>query len=51
MTKFEKAHANSCKSAVVFIHGQPGEADEFNEVLDRLPQEICVVAYDRPGWA
>ncbi len=50
MTKFEKSQANSCKSAVVFIHGQPGEAGEFREVLDRLPPEVSVVAYDRPGW-
>ncbi len=47
---FEQSPGSPCKSAVVFIHGQPGEAGEFSKVLDRLPRDVCVVAYDRPGW-
>lgn len=50
MTVFQESQVTPCKSAVVLIHGQPGEAGEFSEVLDRLPREVCVVAYDRPGW-
>ncbi len=35
---------------VVFIHGQPGTAGDFDEVAERLPLTIKILAYDRPGW-
>ncbi len=35
---------------IVFIHGQPGGARDFTEVISRLLGELRVVAYDRPGW-
>ncbi|TAN30915.1 MAG: alpha/beta hydrolase, partial [Actinomycetota bacterium] len=36
--------------AVVFIHGQPGSASDFNEIIHRLPPQLETVTYDRPGW-
>lgn len=35
---------------VVFIHGQPGTAGDFDEVAERLPTTIRIISYDRPGW-
>lgn len=35
---------------VVLIHGQPGTAQDFGEVIERIPRNIRVEAYDRPGW-
>ena len=35
---------------VVFIHGQPGTAGDFDEVAERLPETIKILSYDRPGW-
>lgn len=35
---------------VVLIHGQPGRAQDFDDIIERLPGNIRVEAYDRPGW-
>ncbi len=36
--------------AVVFIHGQPGSASDFSDLVRRLPSRVTTVTYDRPGW-
>lgn len=35
---------------VVLIHGQPGTARDFDEIVERMPPNVRVEAYDRPGW-
>lgn len=36
--------------AVVFIHGNPGTAQDFAEVQKRLSPKIHTIAFDRPGY-
>ena len=40
----------SGRPAVVLLHGQPGSASHWRQVIDRLPGDIRVVAEDRPGY-
>jgi 3-oxoadipate enol-lactonase len=35
---------------VVLLHGQPGSAADWQQVADRLPRTLGVVALDRPGY-
>ena len=35
---------------VVLLHGQPGSAADWQQVADRLPGTLRVVALDRPGY-
>ena len=35
---------------VVLLHGQPGSAADWQQVADRLPGTLDVVALDRPGY-
>jgi pimeloyl-ACP methyl ester carboxylesterase len=35
---------------VVLLHGQPGSAEDWQQVTDRLPGTLHVVALDRPGY-
>jgi pimeloyl-ACP methyl ester carboxylesterase len=36
--------------AVVLLHGQPGNALHWRPVIDRLPDDMQIVADDRPGY-
>lgn len=36
--------------AVVFIHGNPGTAEDFAEVQKRLAPKVRTIALDRPGY-
>lgn len=36
--------------AVVFLHGQPGSADDWARVAELLPPNAQPVAFDRPGY-
>src|SRR5438067_6984012 len=36
--------------AVVLLHGQPGSGLHWRRVIDRLPEDLRVVAEDRPGY-
>src|SRR5438067_11617693 len=36
--------------AIVLLHGQPGSALHWRRVIDRLPEDLRVVAEDRPGY-
>src|SRR6266480_1885625 len=38
------------RPAVVLLHGQPGSALHWRRVIDRLPEDLRVVAEDRPGY-
>lgn len=35
---------------VVLLHGQPGSGSDWQQVADRLPRELSIVALDRPGY-
>jgi uncharacterized membrane protein YbhN (UPF0104 family)/pimeloyl-ACP methyl ester carboxylesterase len=35
---------------LVLLHGQPGSADDWREVMARLPARLHAVAADRPGY-
>ena len=35
---------------VVLLHGQPGSAADWQQVVSRLPDGVGVVAQDRPGY-
>jgi pimeloyl-ACP methyl ester carboxylesterase len=35
---------------LVLLHGQPGSASDWQQVADRLPATLGVVALDRPGY-
>jgi pimeloyl-ACP methyl ester carboxylesterase len=35
---------------VVLLHGQPGSGEDWQQVTDRLPDGLGVVAPDRPGY-
>jgi pimeloyl-ACP methyl ester carboxylesterase len=35
---------------VVLLHGQPGSGADWQQVADRLPDGLCVLAPDRPGY-
>lgn len=35
---------------VVLLHGQPGSGADWQQVADRLPRELGIVALDRPGY-
>jgi pimeloyl-ACP methyl ester carboxylesterase len=35
---------------LVLLHGQPGSASDWQQVADRLPAALGVVALDRPGY-
>jgi pimeloyl-ACP methyl ester carboxylesterase len=35
---------------LVLLHGQPGSADDWHEVIARLPTRLHAVAVDRPGY-
>jgi pimeloyl-ACP methyl ester carboxylesterase len=35
---------------VVLLHGQPGSGEDWQQVADRLPDGLGVVAPDRPGY-
>jgi pimeloyl-ACP methyl ester carboxylesterase len=35
---------------LVLLHGQPGSASDWQQVADRLPGTLGVVALDRPGY-
>ena len=35
---------------LVFLHGQPGSADDWQQVSEQLPAQVRVVAPDRPGY-
>jgi pimeloyl-ACP methyl ester carboxylesterase len=37
-------------AAVVFLHGQPGAASDWDEVVRRLPASTRSLALDRPGY-
>lgn len=37
-------------SAVLLLHGQPGDARDWDRVLDALGRDAEVLALDRPGW-
>ena len=37
-------------SAVLLLHGQPGDARDWDRVLDALGRDPEVLAFDRPGW-
>ena len=34
----------------MLLHGQPGSAEDWQQVTDRLPGTLHVVALDRPGY-
>jgi pimeloyl-ACP methyl ester carboxylesterase len=36
--------------SVVLLHGQPGTGADWQQVADRLPDDLDVVAADRPGY-
>lgn len=36
--------------AVLFLHGQPGGARDWDRVIARLDSRAHAVAFDRPGW-
>ena len=36
--------------AIVFVHGNPGLALDFTPVMSRLPADLSLVAFDRPGY-
>lgn len=38
------------KRQVVLLHGQPGSGTDWQQVAARLPEELGVVALDRPGY-
>lgn len=38
------------ETLVVFIHGQPGSREDFDELALRLSESITTLSYDRPGW-
>src|SRR5947207_9673065 len=40
----------SDRPAVVLLHGQPGSAAHWRQVIERLPDGIQVIAEDRPGY-
>ena len=50
MTDESHSFQGNRDSVVVFIHGQPGTARDFDEVAERLPATIKILSYDRPGW-
>ena len=35
---------------LVLLHGQPGAAEDWDLVIDRLPAQLHAVAVDRPGY-
>ncbi|MCL5076499.1 MAG: alpha/beta hydrolase [Actinobacteria bacterium] len=35
---------------VILIHGQPGTAKDFDDIIARMPRNVRIEAYDRPGW-
>jgi pimeloyl-ACP methyl ester carboxylesterase len=37
-------------AAVVFLHGQPGAASDWDEVVRALPAQTRILALDRPGY-
>jgi pimeloyl-ACP methyl ester carboxylesterase len=37
-------------AAVVFLHGQPGAASDWDEVVRLLPPGVRILALDRPGY-
>ena len=41
---------NAGGSAVLLLHGQPGGAADWADVIDLLGPDIRPVAVDRPGW-
>ncbi len=42
--------AHGAGATVVFIHGNPGTAEDFADVQKRLSPEIRTIALDRPGY-
>lgn len=35
---------------LVLLHGQPGLGSDWRQVLSQLPEQVCAVAPDRPGY-
>lgn len=35
---------------VVLLHGQPGAASDWDQVMGRLPEQMRILALDRPGY-
>lgn len=50
MTSDRKRTTSKREASVVLIHGQPGSVSDFRDLMSRLPREMRVIAYDRPGW-
>ena len=38
------------RPAVLLLHGQPGGAADWSQVIELLGPEVSAVAVDRPGW-
>jgi pimeloyl-ACP methyl ester carboxylesterase len=50
MTRVLEAGLNDSEEAVVFLHGQPGSADDWRDLMGRVAPLGRVVAFDWPGW-
>lgn len=38
------------RATAVLLHGQPGAASDWDQVIDRLPDHVSCVVADRPGY-
>lgn len=46
----ETRRPNNLKASVIFIHGTPGSAETWIDMLSDTPPDIYAVALDRPGY-
>lgn len=50
MSSNNKGNNLAAQINVILIHGQPGCAEDFDDIQDRFPMSINSIAFDRPGW-
>jgi pimeloyl-ACP methyl ester carboxylesterase len=49
-TRLFEAGPSEAETAVVFLHGHPGSAEDWHALMPRLPSSARAVAFDLPGF-